>query len=215
MLASALTLGLVGLAAASPISNAYYPPPPSSPVTQSKGFLLVVKHTNTPINGLYINSIHVGAGLGLVGVGTKDDNPRIFYQNGTAEEYATGQSSIISDGGTPPFPFGLSFVKDEGSAHLSTVNLNGGQGTKGIAISKASVIVPGEYLVCDEPLQYYQGKHFNILKNLSAQDPIPKECTAVTLVPQCTELNDLPKGSYSSHDFAIDTPCYKDAGTVN
>ncbi|KOS18854.1 hypothetical protein ESCO_000671 [Escovopsis weberi] len=228
MLFSILALGLAGLATASPIITDGLMQPsnvdPSKDV--SKAFHLVVKHAKTPFDGLYINTYHVGAGIDLVGVGVgARETARIFYQNGTLREYHTGQSTILSDSGTPEAPFGLSLVRDvadggefnsteAGSTTISTVYLSG-RATRGVSVSRAPTILPGSYLICDEPVQYYAGKHLNILKNVkSPSDPIPEECTFITLVPECTQLNALPAGSFSSHDFALDTECYKNAATA-
>lgn len=106
MIGKAVTLGLAGLAAAAPTT--VVPHYPDSSV--SKGFNLVINVTDPSrdlspsIQNTYVTSIHVGAGLKLVGNSADPEAGRLFYVNGTAEEAFYGQSSIVTDGGTPPFP---------------------------------------------------------------------------------------------------------------
>ncbi|EGR49265.1 uncharacterized protein TRIREDRAFT_76971 [Trichoderma reesei QM6a] len=229
MLASAAVLALVGAAAASPMAVV----PNYPPTMQSTGFRLVVNVTDkardfTPsIQNLYINTIHVGAGLNQVGLGTKDNNPSIWYQNGTAADSRFGASTLITDQGTPLSPYGLSLVKNEGSATLSTARADGGLGTKGVAISHFPegyrYLVPETYVVCNESLAYYQGTHFLVLEQAATtvsstgqiEKNIPEGCAPVRLLPECATLESLPAGSYSSHEFAIDTDCYPDVASIN
>ncbi|KAL7823952.1 hypothetical protein V8C26DRAFT_424973 [Trichoderma gracile] len=229
MLASAAVLALAGAAAASPVAIV----PNYPPTMQSTGFRLVVNVTDkaldfTPsIQNLYINSIHVGAGLNQVGLGTKDNNPSIWYQNGTAADYRFGASTLITDQGTPLSPYGFSLVKDEGSATLSTARADGGLGTKGVAISQFPegyrFLLPETYVVCNESLAYYQGTHFLVVEQAATtisasgqvEKNIPEGCAPVRLLPECATLESLPAGSYSSHEFAIDTDCYPDVASIN
>lgn len=229
---SAIALGLAGLAAATPIDYASPPVVPHYPTKSfSKGFNLVVNVTDhahdfkPSVQNLYINSIHVGAGQALVGVGNKAQG-RVFYQNGTAEETRFNQGTVISDGATPPAPFGLSLTKDPGSKTVHTAHLNGGPGTKGVSLSRFpeaySFLGPETYSICKEKLQYYQGKEFFILKrsettvdsNGYISKNIPPNCVAVRLIPECTKLNDLPKDATASHKYAVDSACYKDVKSI-
>lgn len=231
MIASTLALGLVGLAAASPIADRQvYPHYPDT--SQSKGFHLVVNVTdpckdfNPPIQNTYIASIHTGAGLALVGNSADEQYARIFYQNGTAQEKRFGGETTISDSGTPPFPAGFKLVRDQGSETVSTAHLDAGLGTKGVGITAFpepyAFLSPETYAACNESLPYYQGRYFIIIKqaqttvdeNGGIHRNIPEGCAPVRLLPECTPLNDLPDGSYSSHEFAIEDRCYEDVKSI-
>ncbi|KAK5993828.1 hypothetical protein PT974_07265 [Cladobotryum mycophilum] len=225
MLFQTVALGLINLATASPAKA-----PKSVPSTSSNGFNLLVNVTdaaldfNPPVHNTYINSIHVGGGLNLVGAGDKS-YARIFYNNGTAEEYRFNTATLVSDGGIPSYPFGLSFQKDQDSTSVSTGRLDMGAGQKGISVSHFpapfSVVYPGNFAICNEYVEYYR-RNMNVLKKA---DPIighdglpistiPKGCVPVTLIPECTKLNDLPAGSISSHEHALLVNCYNDAKSL-
>jgi hypothetical protein len=223
MIAPALFLGLVGLTAASPL---FIPPdiaPRATAPSTSKGFRLVVNVTDpsrdfdTPIQNYFIASIHTGAGLALVGVNRNEQTGRIFYQNGTEEEYQASQATTITDGGTPLFPVGLKLTKDEESS-LSVATLDNGPGTPGIQVSalkKFTYLLPETFFACNESLAYYGGKKFIVIKQTNFIKDVPEDCAPIRLVPECAELEDLPAGSFSTHDFALDTRCYDDVESVN
>ncbi|PHH85436.1 hypothetical protein CDD83_417 [Cordyceps sp. RAO-2017] len=234
MMVSALfLLGLVGLAAASPA-----PPKstgrPSYPETlRSKGFNLVVNVTNPKldfkpsIQNTYVSSIHVGAGLALVGESPKAPDARVFYQNGTAYDKMYHKSTVVTDSGTPAFPSGIKLVKDGPSLMVSTARLDAGSGTPGIGIvalpEPVAYLGPETWAACNQSIPYYQGRYFIIFKQVNktvdkddgtVNDNMPKGCVPVRLVPKCAELNQLPKGSYSSHEYAIEDRCYKEPGAI-
>ena len=230
MIACALTLGLVGLTVASPIAERQvYPHYPETSL--SKGFHLVINVTddckdfNPHIQNTYIASIHTGAGLALVGNSADVEVARVFYQNGTAQEKRDNEMTTITDGGTPLFPSGLQLFKETDSDVASTVNLDAGPGSKGVGISSFpepyAFLTPETYAACNQSLPYYQDKYFIILKQVTTVDDnggvhvnIPDGCVAVRLLPECTQLNDLPSGSYSSHEFAIEDRCYQDVKSI-
>ncbi|KAL7937117.1 hypothetical protein V8C35DRAFT_294782 [Trichoderma chlorosporum] len=229
MLVSAAILALVGAAAASPIDIV-----PNYPaVKQSTGFRLVVNVTDKALDlspsvqGMYVNSIHVGAGFNQVGLGSGSANGNIFYQNGTAAEYRFGGSTIINDEGSPLSPYGFQLNKDTGSDTISTAYINGGPGTAGVAISQFPegfrFLQSDTFVVCNEPLAYYQGTKFNIIKHADTtvsstgqvEKNLPAGCAPVRLIPECATLNDVPAGSYSSHEFAINSDCYANVASIN
>lgn len=232
MLVSAAALSLIGLAAASPLGERQVIPnyPPKS---TSKGFHLVVNVTDPskdfhpPIQNTYVTSIHVGAGLALVGQNAGTEYGRIFYQNGTVAEKRYSQSNVLSDSGTPPFPSGLKLTKDPNSETVSTAHLDGGSGDAGIGITRFpepyAFLYPETWVACNETLQYYQNQYFIILKQAqttvgedgSINRNIPEGCAPVRLVPECTELNSLPAGSISSHEYALDSECYPDVKSLD
>lgn len=222
-------VSLLGLGLASPLSaRQRYPER-----TYSKGFKLVVNVTDTSrdfmpsIQNNCISSIHVGAGQSLIGVGTDADGARVFYQNGTAREVKLAESTVISDGGLPPIPFGISFSADEGSSALSTAHLNAGPGTQGVGTTRDPVpyafLYPDTYAVCNESIPYYQGEYFLILKQLNAspdqsksrRDQIPNACAPVRLLAECAPLNSLPPNSFASHEYAEESGCYTNVAAID
>lgn len=228
MIASTCLVSLLGLATAAPLvsrqTTSNYPP-----TSSSKGFNLIVNVTDPSadfspsIQNNFVTSIHVGAGLALVGVSA--ERGRLFYQNGTTAEWDNGQATTITDGGTPATPAGLKLRKDEGSPDVSTANLDFGYGTPGVQLSSGegySVLLPETYAACNESLSYYQGKYFVIIKRIETtscgegdvKPDVPDGCVPVRLVPQCAELPDLPEGSYASHEFALDSECYDDVSAI-
>ncbi|KAL6807229.1 hypothetical protein GGI42DRAFT_351841 [Trichoderma sp. SZMC 28013] len=226
---TAALIGLVGAAAASPLNIV----PNYPPVKQSTGFRLYVNVTDKAldfspsIQGLYVNSIHVGAGLNEAGVGSKSDNPSIFYQNGTASDVRFNGATTITDQGTPLSPYGISLALDAGSETVSSVNINGGLGTKAVQISQFPegfrYLGPETFVICNEPLAYYQGTKFNVIKQAATtisstgqiEKNIPAGCAPVRLIPECATLEELPAGSYSSHEFAVNSDCYADVASIN
>ncbi|PHH81231.1 hypothetical protein CDD82_1208 [Ophiocordyceps australis] len=229
---AAVTLGLVGLSAQSAITLRQVTPRYPS-TSQSDAFRLVINLTDPSrdfspsVQNTYVASIHVGAGLALVGNVDSTPNARIFYQNGTAEQRRDGHSTVITDSGTPPFPSGLRLTKDGPDAKVSTAHLDAGQGTPGIRLSNFPepyvFLNPETWLACNQSLAYYQGQYFIILKQAQtsvgqdgyANPNIPQNCVPVRLVPECTQLNSLPPGSYSSHEFAVNDRCYDDVSSID
>ncbi|KAM5342373.1 hypothetical protein ACJ41O_013339 [Fusarium nematophilum] len=227
MLPSTFFLSLLGLAAASPLAQREARPqyPPRS---TSKGFKLVVNVTDhsrdfdPPIHNSFVTSIHTGAGLALVGVIEKGG--RIFYQNGTREERQNGQATVLTDGGTPLTPSGIALEKESKTLYGTTLNF--GPGTPGVQLNALddpyTYLLPETFVACSEKLDYYQGKRFIVIKqaritideNDEIQRNIPKGCAPVRLVPECAELEELPKGSYSSHKYALNSKCYEDVSKI-
>lgn len=227
---SAISLGvLAGLATASPlVPRQTVPNYPST--STSKGFHLVVNVTDPatdfspPINNYYVNGIHIGPPFALLGV--TPEPGRIFYQNGTFQEIYYAQSTIISDAAIPPSPFGLSLQPDADSDVVSTGHLDGGPGTPGVGLSRFPepyvFLRPETFIACNESIPYYQGQHFVIIKHApvtvdedgTIEYNVPAECIAVRLLPECTELNELPDDAYSSHEFAADSQCYDDVSEL-
>lgn len=229
MVSSALSLGLMAaLTSATPLASRQVVPnyPPTS---TSQGFYLVVNVTDPstdfdpPINNQYVNSIHVGAALNLVGVTPSPG--RIFYQNGTVEEVRYGQSTVITDGATPPSPFGLTLNPDEGSDVVSTARLDVGFGTVGVVLSRFpdpyTYLLPQTFLACNEEVDYYHQEmiiikrsDFTVNDDGTIDYNVPDNCAAVRLLPECTELNELPDDAYSSHEFAANSQCYEDVSEL-
>ncbi|KAG8422230.1 hypothetical protein J3459_010570 [Metarhizium acridum] len=194
--------------------------PPKAVTDPSKDF-------QPPVHNTYVSSIHVGAGLAHVGQSAGTGSGRIFYQNGTVAEQRYSQSNVLSDGGAPLFPSGLKLVKDPNSQTVSTAHLDAGPGLAGIGITRFPVpyafLYPETWVACNESLPYYRDTYFVILKQAEAtigndgliHRNIPDGCAPVRLVPECTQLNDLPAGSISSHEYALDSECYPDVKSLD
>ncbi|KAM3492105.1 hypothetical protein MY3957_004596, partial [Beauveria namnaoensis] len=152
----------------------------------------------SPVQHQYVSSIHDGAGTNLVGF--RADTGRIFYVNGTDSDKGTFWSTV-SDGGAPPVPYGLSLHTLDDDWDVQVARLDVGPGDGGVYLR------PTGWLACDEPLAYYGGKRFNVLRRRGggrgAMLPLPpEECVAIALLPECAELKDLPEGALASHEFA-------------
>ncbi|KAG8409557.1 hypothetical protein J3459_017383 [Metarhizium acridum] len=221
-------LGLAGLTAASPMLAPRDTPTATPPTSKSRGFQLVVNVTSLSrdfspsIHQKYVNSIHVGAGQSLLGIGDRTEHPRTFYINGTALEFHFANSTVVSDAGTPSAPWGVSLGKDRGSDAASTAHLDAGPGARGIGLTRWSVpytfMYPETYAVCNESVPYYGGRPWLVVKQfglgLRGPEAIPDNCVPVRLFAQCADLDDLPDGSLSSHEFAYETECYDDVAAI-
>ncbi|KAI1773043.1 hypothetical protein F4818DRAFT_443924 [Hypoxylon cercidicola] len=217
------------LATASIISAAPFQP---RAVSSSKGFKLVAsvvgpsKDLTVPIQGAFLGGAHVGAGMSTTVLNATTPGV-IFYQNGTAEEVQQGLSSILSDGGTPLYPFGLrASLNSTDAASPVALAINGGAGTTGVTLTKPAGRQPGvlefgaaSFIACDETLAYYGPSwRFAVVKDLQAspvESAVPDNCVQINFVPLCTTLSDLPPGSYASHEFANEVPCYTDLSDIN
>ncbi|SPJ72524.1 uncharacterized protein FTOL_02253 [Fusarium torulosum] len=230
MLTSTFLFSLIGLAAASPVQPHINKNPIYPPRLSSKGFKLVVNVTDPskdfdpPIQNFEITSIHTGAGQALMGIIEKDG--RVFYQNGTKDERQNGEATTVTDGGTPLFPNGIGLVADKKNKKLFGATLNFEAGTPGVQLNQPedpyTYLLPETFVACNKSLEYYQGKHFIVIeqarltidKNKKIQRNIPKGCAPIRLVPECAKLESLPKGSYASHKYALDSKCYKDVSKI-
>jgi len=208
--------------------------PPSS---LANGFTLVVNVTDpakdlTPsVNGYVFTTAHTGAGLNtaIVSPGDPQQPGRVFYLNGTTNEVRNHQSTVITDGGLPPAPYGITIL-DSAQETEHAISVNVGQRTVGVGLATFpdpySYLIasrPGSYLVCNRDIPYYQ-QAFTVVQWVDAvvdEDTslyvthVPYGCTAVRLIPQCTTLDELPEGSYSSHEFANTVKCYNNVSGIN
>ncbi|KAL2016166.1 hypothetical protein VTK56DRAFT_4106 [Thermocarpiscus australiensis] len=183
-----------------------------SAASKSKGFNLVAHVTDpdsdlTPsVEGLLLTTAHTGAGLSAAVF--EDQNGRIFYQNGTARD----ESTLLTDGGTPPFPFSLQ-VQPAGEARR-IVDISMGQGTFHYVDARGRLVNAlgaGTWLACDAVVPYYN-QTFTTLQYAydGVADPAGREgCATIELRARCTELNELPDDAYSTHEFAKEVHCEK------
>jgi hypothetical protein len=213
-----LAAGLGSVALASPTYRRDAAKYPS--LSKSKGFNLIVNLTqpehdfDPPIHNSFITTIHVGAGESQIGV-SPSKGP-VFFQNGTIDSLSAGDSTVVTAGGTPPAPAGWKLTPDTNPEGFSTGNLDFGPGTAGIALHEDPVayLVPETFYACDEPLEYYQGKHFIIIRQSAGSANVPAECRTVRLLPQCASLADLPQGSYANYNFALESACYENVSGI-
>lgn len=205
------TVALVGLASAAPAC-------PANPnLSSSKGLKLRVQLADpsrdlsaSPVAGQYVTSIHDGAGTNLVGFSATAG--RDFYVNGTGADGLFWNT--VSDGGTPLAPYSFSLHALPDNADVQAARLDVGEGDRDIYVPEKDAhpqLYPTGWLACSEPLAYYAGKIFNVLRRNAFDKAPPAECVPVVLLPECAELEQLPGGALSSHEFAKDVTCYKDA----
>ncbi|KAI1455186.1 hypothetical protein F4805DRAFT_436531 [Annulohypoxylon moriforme] len=223
---SAILLSVASLASAAPFET-------RGASASSTGFKLVAfvvgpsKDLSVPIQGAVLEGAHVGAGLNtaVLNATTPGD---IFYQNGTAEDVRLGKTNILTDGGTPLFPFGLGVsLNKTDPASPVTASINGGSGTSGVSIySDNSNNVPAilhystaSFMACDESLAYYGPSwKFAVVKTFETTKEktaiIPENCVQINLHPLCASLPALPAGSQSSHEFANRVPCFESVANM-
>ncbi|KAI8631909.1 hypothetical protein F5Y19DRAFT_379694 [Xylariaceae sp. FL1651] len=239
MFKTILTLGAASLVAAVPLESRQIIPhyPPSS---QSTGFRLVANVTDpatdlTPsVDGWELEGIHTGAGLDDAVLGSASGSGRIFYHNGTAAEIRFGGGSILTDGGTPLFPWGI-YVQGEDDYDFTypaehDVSVNAGSGTTGVSLAAfpnpytyLTGGAQGTFVACPRIVPYYNAQYIVVRFAYDTFDPdtalyvhnIPEGCTAINLIPECDTLPDLPEGSISSHEFAQSSKCYEDVSAIN
>ncbi|KAI0456402.1 hypothetical protein F5B21DRAFT_502301 [Xylaria acuta] len=230
-------VGAASIASAAPLESRQVIPnyPPNE---LSAGFRLVANVTDpatdlTPsVDGWEFQGIHTGAGLNdaVLASGTG----RIFYHNGTAAEIRFGQGSIVSDSGSPPFPEGI-YVQGEDQFDATypaehNVAINVGSGTIGVSLLSfpdpyfyLTARAPGTFVACPRTVPYYNQEFIVVRFAYDTFDPdtalsvrnVPEGCTAITLIPECDTLAELPEGSLSSHEFVENSKCYKDVSAIN
>ena len=200
----------------------------------SKGFTLVARVTDvkrdfTPsISNWVFSTIHTGAALNVAVL--SEGYARVFYENGTA----AGNTSIITDGATPPVPFGVSIQRPTQFDSLypteHSIFVNAGYGTRAsIAPSGFPVLRNGQdlgggtFVACNNSVPYYQNMKFITLQYAYGNETVPSgcapvallpQCAPVALLPQCAALSELPDDAYASHEFAVEVRCFGDAGRV-
>ena len=93
------------------------------------------------IQGWAISSYHIGACLGVaVVVPNTPDRTRAFYVNGTTADVRDGAGNILSDGGTPPIPYGfvVSQADQTDDQGRRAVRINCGPGSPGVSLSHST-----------------------------------------------------------------------------
>ncbi|KLU92356.1 hypothetical protein MAPG_11302 [Magnaporthiopsis poae ATCC 64411] len=242
-----LTLGLAALATAAPAVTPRQTVPHYPPSSVSKGFRLISNVTDptrdlTPsVHGFALGGIHIGPPNSRSVLSPQADNTsRLFYLNGTASDLTLGTTRIVSDGGTPPFPWGVHVqgpdefdLPANPGSHATFIN---GGSTLDVGITKFpdpySVLVNrkaeggsagGTFVACYHEVPYYRRPFVVVDYAYATVDPdtalpvvkVPEGCAPITLIPQCAVLNDLPPDAISSHEFALDQKCYEDVASID
>jgi hypothetical protein len=241
MYVSAAVLGLAGAAAAAAAAAAAVAPVgPTYPVTNmSKGFRLVVKVTDpsgdwNSIHNTYISSIHDGhPGSNVLAQVEDAQKGHTFYLNGTGTDH--NDNKVLTESFSD-ISAGLELVNEDSSS-IRTARLVQGHGDGYFSLlhygEHAPFLRPETWVACKEKLALYtkDKKEYIIFKQAAAtRDPtsgryelhVPRNCARVTLLPECTKLNDLPKASAympkniaPTHEHAIDAHCYPDVKAID
>lgn len=221
MIGAGLILGLVGLSSASPMNSRDVS---MSPLTSSsQGFRLVVDmnpsdNFKPEIQNNYVASFHIGAGLNLATTVPRSNikDSLVFYQNGTQADQAAHQTTVLNDEGIPLAPYGWT-VDPFAIATQSNVHINAGEGSTGVYLTNSDRYVqlgPQKYLACNTSVSYYEGSYFTLI-NSAGQGDVPNNCVSILLLPECAALQPLPKDAITSHQYALDSPCYPDVLSIN
>ncbi|EON96038.1 hypothetical protein UCRPA7_8462 [Phaeoacremonium minimum UCRPA7] len=238
-----IALSLAVLTTAAPSGKRQVPHYP--PTSQSQGFKLIANVTDpsadfTPsIKNWVVEGAHTGAGTNVAVLKPFDATTspgRTFYLNGTAEDVRYGNTNVLTDGGTPPAPYGI-YVQNQTEfeylypdEHGVGISVGEGSGTSLTRFPNpypylTSATGTGTFVACNNTVAYYGTKFITLeyaYATFTAPDGsyeynanIPEGCAAVNLIPQCTELNELPEDAYSSHEFAAQTACYPDVAAID
>jgi len=191
--AGALAL-LSTLVSSAPTSAPIYPPK-----TDGQYFTLVANVTAgdlTPsINSFVVDSYHVGAGedYAVLVANTTDggDAGRVFYVNGTANDVHYGTSNLLTNGGTPSVPYGVS-INVANATGFQTVSIDGGIGEAGVGLTQfpdpISELYFGSYAngwyACNNGL----ASGYAVQLFFKTEGTVtPAGCADITLLPQCGE----------------------------
>lgn len=212
MLFSVASVSLIGAAVATPIDSN---PIPVKHVAQGFNMMLNVTKPShklaSAVHKKFLTALHIDAGTNKVGV-AKEGLGVPFFINGTKEEVLENRTTLLADLGEPnSIPFGVEFIKDEGSSAYHTVWLNaGGNPDTKVAVSEDNREVSQIHIatagVCMETLP--SGVEETVLHQYYVEnDPnnIPEECVPVTIIPQCHDLRD---SAFDHHLFVHSTFCY-------
>jgi hypothetical protein len=199
-------------------------PKSCAPSSRSKGFYLSAHATDpsnplTPfIDGLVLGTAHTGAGSGAaVFYGSDPATGRLFYQNGTAAQAAAGDTTIVTDGGTPPFPSTLQVQTADEARRIADISV--GYGTPNVVrkrgrepaalVNTLDEAQGGTYLACNATVPYYRREFITLqyLYEVAEGAALPEGCAPILLLPRCGVLEELPEGSISSHEFAVEVKC--------
>ncbi|KAI1770602.1 hypothetical protein F4818DRAFT_254561 [Hypoxylon cercidicola] len=218
-------LALSALSLATPIlasQQATYPPSKFS-----KGFKLIANvtdrsHDLSPhIHGWPLQGIHVGAGLDAAVLNNTTPG-MIFYQNGTANDVYRQQSDMLTDSGMPLTPYGIIVQYSGDTDKIVALGIDARRATAGVTLTNPPYPMTelsanaSQFIACKEGIPYYPPPlQFIVVKAIRDQSKVPGNCIVVKFLPQCATLPDLPKGSYSTHQFANSARCFEDPANID
>ncbi|RDW79596.1 hypothetical protein BP6252_04234 [Coleophoma cylindrospora] len=212
MFKSCTTLALTSLFLTSTAAPTTRQAPNYAPTSQSDTFKVIANVTGTDlpqsVNGWALTSYHLSAGAGYAVLVDPTTPSRDFYINGTASEVRFNSATVASDGGSPPFPWGMVV-----NSPANTVSINAGLGEQGLGLTIFPDPVPklhgpasAGWYACDAALPSGDAVQ---LFSLPLGDTAPAGCAQVTLLPQCTE------GDGVEHPFANTVNCYPDVAGID
>ncbi|KAF2459810.1 hypothetical protein BDY21DRAFT_178446 [Lineolata rhizophorae] len=190
---------------------------PSSPVFPRDGpslshapnFKLTAHVTGTDLNpsieGWVLSGSHIMPCYSWVILEDPTNSPgRIFYENGTAEEIRYNAGAVLSDGGSPPWPWSFIVPDEENEDHGRGVQVNCGAPTKGVYLPQFPDQDPvlryggGRFYACDADILY--GPRVTLFYR-DAEAETPSGCAEIDLVPHCVMDG-------AQHNFTVPAPCF-------
>ncbi|KAK3339666.1 hypothetical protein B0T25DRAFT_594449 [Lasiosphaeria hispida] len=201
----------------------------------SFGFRLVVnvtdpsKDLSPSINGLFLHLAHIGPAQNRA-YAAATPGP-IFYQNGTSN--TPSLTNLLTDGGSPPFPEGMSYQQEQTDANGAGIYVNAGSGAQATKLTRLSApysyltilaeVTGSAFIGCTATIPYYgNSTYFPVInwvmttRNATGTHlVIPEGCVPINLVPQCAALEALPPDARSSHEFAQEVRCYDNVGGID
>ncbi|KAK0642037.1 hypothetical protein B0T16DRAFT_420932 [Cercophora newfieldiana] len=203
----------------------------------SYGFRLVVNVTDPSrdlspsINNLYLNLAHIGPAQNRAIAGPTPGP--IFYQNGTSSMSGLSFTTLLTDGGTPPFPEGLTYAQERTDAKGSGIYVSAGSGAQAVKLTRLSnpysyltilsEVIGSSFIGCNSTIPYYgEERQFQVINWVTTTRNatgthlvIPEGCVPLNLVPECAVLEALPPDAKSSHEWAQEVRCYEDVKGVS
>ncbi|KAK4443633.1 hypothetical protein QBC34DRAFT_260327, partial [Podospora aff. communis PSN243] len=200
----------------------------------SYGFRLVLNLTSPsdltpPIHNTYLNLAHIGPAQNRA-IALPTPGP-IFYQNGTSSASSLSFTTTLTDGGTPPFPEGITYSQLPNSTQGAAVFITAGSGAQNVKLTRLfnplsyltvlDEVVGSTFVVCDGRVEYYGEKEFQVINWVTTTRDatgmhlvVPEGCVGVNLVPECAVLEALPGDARASHEWAQEVRCYEDVKGV-
>ncbi|KAL9110674.1 MAG: hypothetical protein Q9227_004851 [Pyrenula ochraceoflavens] len=170
-----------------------------------------------------------------VSSGTQITSDSYFYPNGTAEQNASGSTSMGGVSQYPPYypAINLNKISQMGpnGVTVATVlhNLTGASNpyiwmtppTLGVRVSAddgyAKLLAPDsrQWYICTQ-IRRVHGADFTLLLvyTRAESETTPAGCADVNLIPQCTTPNFDPSYTYAGGQYALAAPCYNDASVI-
>ncbi|KAK0620595.1 hypothetical protein B0T14DRAFT_431666 [Immersiella caudata] len=197
----------------------------------SRGFRLVINVTDPshdltpPIHNTYFNLVHIGPAQNRA-IAASTPGPT-FYQNGTSSSSSISFTTTLTDGGTPPFPEGITYQQEATDEHGAGIYVNAGSGAQNVKMTRLfnplsyltilNEVIGSSFVGCNGTIPYYGSeRQFQVINWVTTTRNatgthlvIPEGCVAVNLVPECAVLEALPVDAKSSHEWAQEVRCYE------